>query len=164
MDNFISEYSEKLREIYQQFINYGIMSNDDLDFSIILRDLYDINKFLNITYFIFSNENTTDGEKAIKLAKLKDSYDNNLLTLDQAIKVVEIYKIPITRFFKKLYNRKLNIISASQRSGVKNNTAYKNHIDNQIRISTNKILQSQGGGSGLPKVPIYLKYQLILMK
>ena len=88
--------------LYESFLYYGIINDNelDLDFNIILRDLYDINKFLNITYLIFSDTDTNDEEKANKLSELKDSYGNHLLTLPQARKVVKIYKVPISGFIE----------------------------------------------------------------
>ena len=157
MENFVSEYSDKLEKIYESFLYYGIIKDDELelDFNIILRDLYDINKLLNITYLIFSDTNTNDKEKAINLSKLKDSYGNNLLTLKQAKKVVKIYKVPITNFFKKIYNRKLNKITDIQRGGLaKNNITLKKNIDKELKKSVNKIVKNyQKGGSKMSKIP-----------
>ena len=162
MEPINNKYSEKLKTIFDSFIAHGIINDDEveLDFNIISRDLEDLNKNLNITYLIFSDENTSNEEKAETLSKLKDLYGNNLLTLPQSRQVVKIYKTPLLNFFKKFYNRKINILAASQQEGFTDNTAYKTDMDDRIRRTVDQLIQQQNGGgvlsetSTLPKIPL----------
>ena len=155
METFIKENSEKLKNIYQQFLDYGIIDEEeiDLDFNIILRDLFDINRLLNITYFVFSDENKSDEEKALQLSKLKDSYGNTLLTLPQARKVVNIYSIPLTNFFTKIYNRKFERETSAQ----KTDNISKSAMDDKIRRAVAEFTKNQRAGAipiAIPNIPI----------
>jgi len=155
LNEFVEKYASKLENIYRQFIDYGIINDDELelDFNIMLRDLYDLNKFLNITYLIFSDESINEETKAIKLSTLRDSYGNLLLTLPQARKVVKIYSKPLTNFFKKIYNRKFEIVSNSDNPQNDNTYNSKDIIDDEIRSSIERVISGQSGGAISMKIP-----------
>ena len=58
MQDFIDTSSKKLIRIYQGLLDNGFMDDSELELNIneILRDFYDVNKFLNISYIIFNNQ------------------------------------------------------------------------------------------------------------
>ena len=104
MQDFIEKSSKKLIRIYQGLLDNGFMDDSELELNIneILRDFYDVNKFLNISYIIFNNPNTNNEEKADLLYNFRDSYGNKLLTRTQSRDAVH-KGASLVQFFRKLY-------------------------------------------------------------
>ena len=90
MEKFFLDKSKKLEQIYKGLSDSGFIREDlDINFNILIRDMYDINGFLNKTYIIFSDKKATNLEKAKRIHLFEDSYGNKLLTLSQSKKVVK---------------------------------------------------------------------------
>ena len=129
MEKFFLDKSKKLERIYKGLSDSGfIRDNLDINFNILMRDMYDINNFLNKTYSIFSDKQTSNLEKAKRIHLFTDSYGNKLLTLQQSKKVVKLYKKPFLQFFEKLLNRKNSNLKKlkelHQKGGKKKNPIY----------------------------------------
>jgi len=145
MEKFIKDNSKKLENIYQGFLDNRLIKDTSikLDFNVILRDLYDINKFINMTYIIFRNPDIDDKKKAELIFNFRDSYGNKLLTKKQAELVVKKYKKPLTNYFDKLYSR----IFMKQTGGNGTKTITKSSVDNlvkkRIKSATKKIINGK---------------------
>lgn len=142
MEKFIKDNSEKLENIFRGFLDNSVIKDDSvkLEYNIILRDLYDVNSFLNMTYLIFRNSEIDDEKKAELIFNFRDSYGNKLLTKEQSRQVVRKYKKPLTEFFDKAYTR----LFMKQTGGAVTKTITKTEADDvikkAIKLETNKII------------------------
>ena len=107
MEDFVESSSKKLTNIYQGLLDNNLIDESNLNISEILRDFYDVNKFLNISYIIFNNPNTDSEEKAKLLFNFRDSYGNKLLTMEQSRQAVT-KSAGLVKFFQKIYKYKNN--------------------------------------------------------
>lgn len=142
MEKFFLDKSKKLEQIYKGLSDSGFIREDlDINFNILIRDMYDINGFLNKTYIIFSDKKATNLEKAKRIHLFEDSYGNKLLTLSQSKKVVKLYKNSFLQFFEKLLNRKKSNLEKRKKlhhkGGKKKNPIYDYILDPTTKETVN---------------------------
>lgn len=119
MDKFKQDKKKILNDIYTKSLLlgfFGDIQKININYDVILRDLYFINKFFSYLYGILNSKMTED-QMAKQISKIKDPYNKKIFTLKDAKSLIKKHKTLFLKFYKGLLRNKITQISTYQRGG-----------------------------------------------